>query len=330
MSNGIFNILNSVEDDDLVQITPVRGSSDPAKLGSATDGKYYARASQLSSGTPSDLANDPDTTTGLTYGYKAATLLALDGSGVANVLAGTVVLTDNAEQSVVFDFATSSVISVVDPGIIPPTGVQTAFVTTAAGEITLIVGKRSFLNPAARFFQSAIADGGFASAIGLDLTVAMTAQSSILFADQVSYLDGTTVTLSDNVLNYVEFENVAGFANLVTNTVGFTLGKLPVAGVVTASGAITSYNDVRPFASVPAPAGPTQQFIATGNTPGDITVNGILPGDRLDSVLRFTTGALISVLTFEFTIIDESLINNTGGTDTTGSTLLVTWTDLTP
>lgn len=45
--NGIFNILDTVEDDDLVQITPVRGSSNPAKLGSATDGKYYAAASLL-------------------------------------------------------------------------------------------------------------------------------------------------------------------------------------------------------------------------------------------------------------------------------------------
>lgn len=72
-----------------------------------------------------------------------------------------------------------------------------------------------------------------------------------------------------------------------------------------------------------------RDFLATGAAAGNITCTGIKPGDRLNSVLRYTAGALVSVLTSEFTITANNTINNAGGTNTTGSSLLMNWTKLT-
>jgi len=52
-------------------------------------------------------------------------------------------------------------------------------------------------------------------------------------------------------------------------------------------------------------------------------VTGILTGDTLVGVIDVTTPA---ALTSEFTVSDDDEIDNTGGTNTTGKNLLVTWT----
>lgn len=69
--------------------------------------------------------------------------------------------------------------------------------------------------------------------------------------------------------------------------------------------------------------------VVAGGIAGDITVTGITTSDRLDSVIAYTAG-VPALLTSEFTITGANTINNTGGTNTTGATLVVTWTDYTP
>ncbi len=79
--------------------------------------------------------------------------------------------------------------------------------------------------------------------------------------------------------------------------------------------------------------------IATGAAAGQIAVSGILRGDELVSVLaQNTTSYLLSDVTSEFvantitttyngqgTIAADGYIDNTGGTTTSGSNLLVVW-----
>ncbi len=72
-----------------------------------------------------------------------------------------------------------------------------------------------------------------------------------------------------------------------------------------------------------------RQTIVDGDTPGDVAVTGIDANDILESVLDLTDQV---DLTAEFLpawlggMPSDGIINNTGGTDTTGNKLLVTWT----
>jgi len=66
-----------------------------------------------------------------------------------------------------------------------------------------------------------------------------------------------------------------------------------------------------------------------GGAPGAFTVAGIKKGDRLISVFQ-EVGAGVAITdradrTSEFSITADDTINNTGGTDTTGSKLTVLW-----
>lgn len=73
--------------------------------------------------------------------------------------------------------------------------------------------------------------------------------------------------------------------------------------------------------------------LISGDVAGDHTVTGIASGDELVSVLlhEIDTGALVDIsdLTSEFSIKGADTIENDGGTDTTGSKLLVLYLDLT-
>jgi hypothetical protein len=74
--------------------------------------------------------------------------------------------------------------------------------------------------------------------------------------------------------------------------------------------------------------------VIEGGAAGDHTVTGIWPGDELIAVVRLirnATAANINIadLQAEFTISAGNTINNTGGTDTTGDSLLVLYRDLT-
>lgn len=79
-------------------------------------------------------------------------------------------------------------------------------------------------------------------------------------------------------------------------------------------------------------AGIINQTIIAGAVAGDHTVTGIAVGDRLVSVLftDFTDASETgSDLTAEFSITGVNTINNSGGTDTSGGFLIVTYEDRT-
>lgn len=60
-----------------------------------------------------------------------------------------------------------------------------------------------------------------------------------------------------------------------------------------------------------------------GAAAGDMTVTGILLGDKLISVVRIDAAG--ADLVSEFTVTAADTINNTGGTSTAGQTVLVEW-----
>ena len=62
--------------------------------------------------------------------------------------------------------------------------------------------------------------------------------------------------------------------------------------------------------------------VIAGGAAGNLTVTGIRKQDRLMQVLDITDKA---DMTAEFTLTAANTINNTGGTATTGDTLLVVW-----
>jgi hypothetical protein len=129
--------------------------------------------------------------------------------------------------------------------------------------------------------------------------------------------------LEDDATNYIE---VNGKGEITVNQSGFTPGKASLMTAELVGGVLHALNDFRGFMYVP---GVTTQILANGATAGNVVVSGIEPDDLLESVLQYTDGALVAVLTSEFTISGSDQINNTGGTDTTGDKLLVTWKKLT-
>lgn len=78
--------------------------------------------------------------------------------------------------------------------------------------------------------------------------------------------------------------------------------------------------------------------VISGGAAGDHTVTGIeygdgkrsYLGDQLIGVLHYTPGAASTIadLTSEFTLTADNTINNTGGTATTGDTLIVFYVDM--
>ena len=78
--------------------------------------------------------------------------------------------------------------------------------------------------------------------------------------------------------------------------------------------------------------GVLQSTIIAGGAAGNHTVTGIRVGDNLVAVLQIdATDATETYadLTAEFTITGDDTINNVGGTDTTGSGLVVIYEDRT-
>lgn len=94
-----------------------------------------------------------------------------------------------------------------------------------------------------------------------------------------------------------------------------------------------SGDDEKPFLFLMENRGPVQMTAIAGGAAGDHVVTGISPFDRIVSVIRLNRDATaanidISAITGEFTISDDDEINNTGGTNTTGDSLLVTYQEI--
>jgi len=90
-----------------------------------------------------DLANDPATTTGLTYGFKAGRVTY--GLTVDDIAAGTVVLADNSDSYIYVDFATNSVKASTNPNVLTVNTLLIGGATTVAGAITVLYDFRSWL-----------------------------------------------------------------------------------------------------------------------------------------------------------------------------------------
>lgn len=78
---------------------------------------------------------------------------------------------------------------------------------------------------------------------------------------------------------------------------------------------------------------PIRKLVVSGGAAGEIAVTGIQAGDQLVSVIHFTPSSAMADLTSEFVantaddqiITTDGVIDNTGGTATTGDQLIVTW-----
>lgn len=99
-------------------------------------------------------------------------------------------------------------------------------------------------------YTNGVAPGYWATA-GAGLTLNISVGTSFCANAIVTYAGGT-LTMANNTTNYV-YLNVASFCVPASNTSGFTATTIPVATVVTASGAITSVTDDRTFSSLPPP-----------------------------------------------------------------------------
>lgn len=113
------------------------------------------------------------------------------------------------------------------------------------------------------------------------------------------------------------------------------LGKLLVesGGAVSKGARVVSDSTGRAVAMTAAQAvAGTVTVAIAGGSAGNLTVTGIATTDSLISVVRLDRDATaanvnLSVITSEFTITATNTINNAGGTDTTGDTLLITYRD---
>lgn len=70
----------------------------------------------------------------------------------------------------------------------------------------------------------------------------------------------------------------------------------------------------------------TRIAVVQGGSAGDITVTGITAKDTLQSVFSVDSDATpptVSDVSDEFSIASDNTINNTGGTDTSGTVLII-------
>jgi hypothetical protein len=126
---------------------------------------------------------------------------------------------------------------------------------------------------------------------------------------KLQFTGGATVTRSGPDTADVAITPGAGGINQLTGAV--------IAGPGTGSQA----------ASIPA--GAFGHGVVTGGVAGNLTATGIATTSKLLSVVQFlgagTAVTGLADLTSQFSIASANTINNTGGTNTTGSQLLVTW-----
>jgi len=112
---------------------------------------------------------------------------------------------------------------------------------------------------------------------------------------------------------------------------GVALGAVD-SGATTATSVLLGHGGGGAVGQPSLPAGFLQVDLVAGGAAGNLTLTGVAVGDELAFVGRFSTAAAIATLTdltAEFSVTAANTINNTGGTATTGDTLMVIWTDRT-
>jgi hypothetical protein len=148
--------------------------------------------------------------------------------------------------------------------------------------------------------------------------VADTGNSAVAVGDQLYYVD-TDIGTGTGFLSKKDTGRYAGVALDVVNS-----GSTTTISVLIGSGFGVGQANL--------PAGFVKVTLVAGGAAGNLTLTGIAVGDELSFVGRFSTAASIATLTdltAEFSITAGNTINNTGGTATTGDTLMVVWIDRT-
>jgi len=157
------------------------------------------------------------------------------------IAAGSLTLADDDTSYVEIDdtgTVTANVTSFTS-GAIP-----VAEVTTASGAITLYTDARAWLqNGAGSVGISDYYAEDAANHSGLDYAYLA---GAVRDDNAVSDTAAGTVTLADDDTSYVEVDPATGVVS--DNVTGFTAGSIPLAEVVTASGAITAVTDRRTWA----------------------------------------------------------------------------------
>jgi hypothetical protein len=106
------------------------------------------------------------------------------------------------------------------------------------------------------------------------------------------------------------------------------LAEVQYGGTITCGDKLTADADGKAISVSGVSASSTVQALIAGGSAGDHTVTGIALADTLVSVFEQDgTSGLLTDRTSEFTISAADTINNTGGTDTTGDKLLITYVD---
>lgn len=201
-------------------------------------------------------ANDPDTTTGLTYGFKKGRYL-----GTTNypglIEAGTVVLADNATNYISIYPLNGTITSDHGFGSYIPDSIPLAQVTTAGGVITDIIDVRTAFASVINFANVRLVDlaqedtiPSLIAAWGLNYRHLGTGQGYINTPSGPVNVSSGPITLTDDATNYVELDATG---TVIFNNSGFTSGNLPMAVVTTAGGVITDISDRRGLIFVPGP-----------------------------------------------------------------------------
>lgn len=142
----------------------------------------------------------------------------------------------------------------------------------------------------------------------------------------------TAVAVGDN-LYYVDSDINDGTGFLSKKTGGRYFGQ---ALETVNSGSTTTINVAHDpgigWGRAVIPTGAIKTAVIAGGAAGNLTVTGINTTDELVGVVRLDRDATaaninISSLLSEFTISAADTINNTGGTNTTGDSLLVIYVD---
>ena len=250
-------------------------------------------------------ANNPATTTGLTYGYFGGCVNIGGGTWAANdtftcVADGTIALTDNDTNLLVVD-GNGNVVNIDSSTASNISGNfwRMAAVTTASGAITILTDQRAFATP----LNVGFTDFG-CSALTLQLSSGMlnTSAGPVLARQQ-------NVTLTDNATNYVE---VTAGGTPSANTTAFTAGRYPIDIVTTASGDCTSVVDRRPLMTVvPTAANPSATAGPAANNGSAAT---FMRSDASPAVQK-ATGAQFGIVETDNATINQSgsVISTTDG-----------------
>lgn len=143
----------------------------------------------------------------------------------------------------------------------------------------------------------------------------------------IHILSDDAIALTDNANNILYVGTGGNIDKAVDSSP--PMGTFEFLFITTDSGVVTKVNDLRaPYNIIMSGILRNAHEFVSGGPAGDIALSGGMPEDppsRLSEVLQYTAGVLTADLTNEFSISGINTINNGGGTDTSGTQLMVRW-----